>query len=240
VLKGAEGAPFCTSTFEHLSAPLSTLSTPHTIVTALERAGIVAVIRLKEPEKLRAVVDAIAEGGVRALEVTMTVPGAVDLIRDLAPALPPGFILGAGTVLDPETATRVIDAGAQFVVSPVFRRAVIDVCHDRGVAAMPGCFTPTEILDAWDAGADVVKVFPATALGPGFFRDVRGPLPHIKMMPTGGVTLDNAGDWIRAGAVAVGVGTALLDGNAIAAGDYGVLRANAERIVANVRTAKGN
>jgi 2-dehydro-3-deoxyphosphogluconate aldolase/(4S)-4-hydroxy-2-oxoglutarate aldolase len=212
----------------------------HTVVTAqIEREGIVAVIRIKEPQKLRAVVEAIAEGGVRALEVTMTVPGAVGLIRDLAPTLPQGFVIGAGTVLDAETVARVIDAGAQFVVSPVFRRSVIDACHERGVPAMPGCFSPTEILDAWEAGADVVKVFPATALGPGYLKDVRGPLPQIKLMPTGGVTLDNAGDWIRAGAVAVGVGTALLDAKAIAAGDFTVLRANAERIVANVRAAKG-
>lgn len=208
------------------------------IVAAVEEAGVVAVIRLKEPEKLRAVVDAISEGGVRALEVTMTVPGAVDLIRALAPTLPAGFLLGAGTVLDADTARRVIDAGAQFVVSPVFRRAVIDACHERDVPAMPGCFTPTEILEAWDAGADIVKVFPATALGPTFFKDVRGPLPQVKLMPTGGVTIDNAGDWIRAGAVAVGVGTALLDAKAIAAGDYGVLRANAQKIVANVRAAR--
>jgi 2-dehydro-3-deoxyphosphogluconate aldolase/(4S)-4-hydroxy-2-oxoglutarate aldolase len=103
---------------------------------------------------------------------------------------------------------------------------------------MPGCFTPTEILDAWDAGADIVKVFPATALGPTFLKDVRGPLPQVKLMPTGGVTLDNAGDWIRAGAVAVGVGTALLDTAAIAAGNYAVLRANAARIVASVRAAR--
>jgi 2-dehydro-3-deoxyphosphogluconate aldolase/(4S)-4-hydroxy-2-oxoglutarate aldolase len=208
------------------------------IVAAVEAAGVVAVIRLKEPEKLRAVIDAIAEGGVRALEVTMTVPGAIELIRGLAPSLPPGFILGAGTVLDPDTAARVIDAGAQFVVSPVFRRGVIDACHAYDTPAMPGCFTPTEILEAWDAGADVVKVFPATALGPTFFKDVRGPLPQVKLMPTGGVSLDNAGDWIRAGAVAVGVGTALLDAKAIAAGDYGVLRANAEKIVRNVRAAR--
>jgi 2-dehydro-3-deoxyphosphogluconate aldolase/(4S)-4-hydroxy-2-oxoglutarate aldolase len=208
------------------------------IVAALEEAGVVAVIRLKEPDKLRAVVDALAEGGVRALEVTMTVPGAVELIGGLAPALPAGFLLGAGTVLDVETAGRVIDAGAQFVVSPVFRRAVLAACHERDVPAMPGCFTPTEILEAWDAGADIVKVFPATALGPTFFKDVRGPLPQVKLMPTGGVSLDNAGDWIRAGAVAVGVGTALLDANAIAAGDYGVLRANAAKIVANVRAAR--
>ena len=209
------------------------------IVQRVEEAGIVAVIRLQEPGKLRAVVEAIAAGGIRALEVTMTVPGAVELIRELAPTLPPGFLLGAGTVLDADTARRVIDAGAQFVVSPVFRVDTIRACHERGVPSMPGCFTPTEILDAWDAGADIVKVFPATALGPTFFKDVRGPLPQVKLMPTGGVTLDNAGDWIRAGAVAVGVGTALLDAKAIAAGDYATLRANAERIVRSVGAARG-
>ena len=208
------------------------------VVRSIEQAGVVAVIRLKEPEKLRAVVDAIGEGGIRALEVTMTVPGAVDLIRQLTPTLPSGFILGAGTILDAATASRVIDAGARFIVSPVFRPAIIEAAHAAGVPAMPGCFTPTEILNAWDAGADVVKVFPATSLGPSFFKDVRGPLPHVKLMPTGGVTLDNAGDWIRAGAVAVGIGTALLDAAAIASSNYGLLRANAERVVANVLSAR--
>ena len=215
-----------------------TTVTRESVVAQVEEAGIVAIIRMKEPEKVRAVAEAIGQGGVRALEVTMTVPGAVGLIAELAPQMPAGFLLGAGTVLDAETVARVVDAGAQFVVSPVFRREVLSACHARGTAAMPGCFTPTEILDAWDAGADVVKVFPATALGPGFFKDVRAPLPQVKLMPTGGVTLENAGDWIRAGAVAVGVGTALLDAKAIAAGDYRALRANAERIVANVRAAK--
>ena len=214
------------------------MSARETVVKQIEDAGVVAVIRIKEPGKLRAVVDAISQGGVRALEVTMTVPGAVDLIRELAPTLPTGFVLGAGTVLDADTAARVIDAGATFVVSPVFRRSVIGACHARGVPAMPGCFTPTEILEAWDAGADVVKVFPATALGPTFFKDVSGPLPQVKLMPTGGVTIENAGDWIRAGAVAVGVGTALLDAKAIGANAWDVLRGNAERIVANVRKAK--
>jgi 2-dehydro-3-deoxyphosphogluconate aldolase / (4S)-4-hydroxy-2-oxoglutarate aldolase len=210
------------------------------IVAAVEQSGIVAIIRMKEPDKVRAVVDAIAEGGIRTLEVTMTVPGAVQLIGQLAPTLPAGFVLGAGTVLDAETVARVADAGARFVVSPVFRPAVIAACHARDVAAMPGCFTPTEILEAWDAGADVVKVFPATALGPSYLKDVRAPLPQVKLMPTGGVTLDNAGEWIRAGAVAVGVGTALLDAKAVAAGDYRTLRANAERIVASVRAARGS
>jgi 2-dehydro-3-deoxyphosphogluconate aldolase / (4S)-4-hydroxy-2-oxoglutarate aldolase len=209
------------------------------VVEAVERAGIVAVIRMKDPNKLQAVVDAIAEGGIRALEITMTVPGAVDLIRDLAPKLPQGFILGAGTVLDAETVARVADAGARYVVSPVFRRSVIEACHARDLAAMPGCFTPTEILDAWDAGADIVKVFPATTLGPSYLKDVRAPLPQVKLMPTGGVTVENAGDWIRAGAVAVGVGTSLLDAKAIADGHFHVLKTNAERMIANVRAARG-
>jgi 2-dehydro-3-deoxyphosphogluconate aldolase/(4S)-4-hydroxy-2-oxoglutarate aldolase len=207
-------------------------------VAQVEQAGIVAVIRLKDPRKVRGVVDALAEGGIRALEVTMTVPGAVDLIGQLAPTMPEGFVFGAGTVVDAETVHRVVDAGAQFVVSPVFRREVIEACQKRDIASMPGCFTPTEILDAWDAGADIVKVFPATALGPGYLKDVRAPLPQVKLMPTGGVTVDNAGDWIRAGAVAVGVGSSLLDTKAIESGDFHVLRALAERMVANVRAAQ--
>ena len=209
------------------------------IVRRVEDAGIVAVIRMKDPEKLRPIIDAIAEGGIRALEITMTVPGAVELIREVAPTLPEGFVFGAGTVLDADTVHRVVDAGAQFIVSPVFRREMIAACQQRGVAAMPGCFTPTEILDAWDAGADIVKVFPATTLGPSYLKDVRAPLPQVKLMPTGGVTVENAGDWIRAGAVAVGVGTSLLDANAIADGRFGVLRTNAERMIANVRAARG-
>lgn len=209
-------------------------------VQAVEACGVVAVIRMREPEKLRSVVEALADGGVRALEVTMTVPRAIQVIDQLAPTLPKGFLLGAGTVLDAETARLAILAGAQFVVGPVFRPEVVSMCHRYDVAAMPGCFTPTEILAAWEAGADVVKVFPATALGPGFFKDVRGPLPQVKMMPTGGVSLDNAGDWIKAGAVAVGVGTALLDAKAIAAGDYGVITENAKKIVGNVSAARAS
>ena len=208
------------------------------VTARIEALGIVAVIRLKDPAKLRAVVEAIADGGVRALEVTMTVPGAVELIRQLAPALPAGFLLGAGTVTDAATARAVIDAGASFVVGPVFRPDVIAVCHERDVPAMPGCFSPTEILAAHDAGADIVKLFPATALGPQFIRDVRAPLPQVKLMPTGGVTLDNAGDWIRAGAVAVGLGSALLDSKAIDAGRFDVIADNARRVVANVAAAR--
>ena len=154
------------------------------------------------PTACAGVIDALGAGGVRALEVTMTVPRAIQLIDAIAPTLPPDFVIGAGTILDPETARAAILAGARFIVGPVFNRAVIDLCHRYDVAVMPGCFTPTEILQAWEAGADVVKVFPATALGPSYFKDIRGPLPQVKLMPTGGVTLENAGDWIGAGAVA--------------------------------------
>jgi len=166
-------------------------TTLESVTAAIERSGVVAVIRMKDPDKVQAVVDAIAAGGVKTIEVTMTVPGAVELIRTLAPRMPEGFVLGAGTV-----------------------------------------------LDAWDAGADIVKVFPATALGPGYIKDVRAPLPQVKLMPTGGVTVENAGEWIAAGAVAVGVGSALLDTKAIDAGDYAVLRSKAERIVVNVNNAR--
>ena len=219
-----------------MSAPVST--SRDAVVRAIQDLGIVAVIRMRDAAKLRAVVEAIAEGGVRAIEVTMTVPGAIGLIAALAPSLPPEILLGAGTVIDAETARAVIDAGARFVVSPVLRPAVISACHERGVPVAPGCFSPTEILDAHERGADIVKVFPATTLGPAYIKDLRAPMPQLKLMPTGGVTLDNAGDWIRAGAVAVGVGSALVDTRAIDEGRLDVLTGNARRIVASVASAR--
>lgn len=208
------------------------------IVRAIQDLGVVAVIRMRDAGKLRAVVEAIAEGGVRVIEVTMTVPDAVGLIAELASSLPSDILLGAGTVTDAATARAVIDAGARFVVGPVFRPDVIAACHERDVPAAPGCFSPTEILDAHEQGADIVKVFPATALGPSYIKDVRAPLPQLKLMPTGGVTLDNAGDWIRAGAIAVGVGSALLDAQAIETGRLDILVNNARRIVASVASAR--
>jgi len=201
---------------------------------------VVAVIRMKDPAKLRAVFDALAEGGVRAIEVTMTVPGAVGLIAQLAKSLPPGILLGAGTVIDAATANAVVDAGARFIVSPVFSRAVVTVCLERGIAACPGCFSPTEILDAHEMGADIVKVFPATALGPQYIKDVLAPLPQVKLMPTGGITLENAGNWIRAGAVAVGAGSSLLDAQAIADGRFDIITNNARRIVSSVTGARAS
>jgi len=208
------------------------------VVQAIEACGVVGIIRMKDPAKLPGVVQALADGGVRTLEITMTVPGAIELIRETARSLPPGFLLGAGTVVDVLTTHRVIEAGAKFIVSPVFRPDIIRAAHERDVPVLPGCFSPTEILAAWEAGADLIKVFPATALGPGYLRDIHGPLPQIKLVPTGGVSIDNAGEWIRAGAAAVGAGSALMDSAAIASGDYARLTDNARRIVANVTAAR--
>lgn len=208
------------------------------IVRAIEATGVVAVVRLDDVRAGQAVAAALSAGGVKAIEVTMTVPNAVRLIADLAASLPPDVMVGAGTVVDVDTARAVIRAGARFVVGPVFRPAIIAACHDHDVPAMPGCFSPTEILSAWDAGADVVKVFPATVLGPGFFQDIRGPLPQLKLMPTGGVTRANAAEWIRAGAVAIGVGTALVDPKAVAERRFDVIRAHAEHFIEAVRQAR--
>jgi 2-dehydro-3-deoxyphosphogluconate aldolase / (4S)-4-hydroxy-2-oxoglutarate aldolase len=209
------------------------------VVAAIESTGVVAVVRLPDPSAMREVARALLEGGVRVIEVTMTVPRAVELIAELSRTAPADVVIGAGTVVDAATAAQVMDAGAMFVVSPVLRPAVVDACRARDVAVMPGCFTPTEILTAWEAGADIVKVFPATALGPGFFKDLRGPLPHVRLMPTGGVTRDNAAAWIASGAVAIGVGTALVDPNAVAAGRFAEISDNARHFVRAVQHARG-
>jgi len=208
------------------------------VAANLEQLGVVAVIRVRDPEQVRSVVEALGAGGVRALELTMTVPRAVDLIRELAPTMPAGFLLGAGTVTDEATARAVIDAGASFVVGPVFRPDVITACHERDVPAIPGCLSPTEILAAHEMGVDIIKLFPATALGPQYIKDVRGPMPGVKLMPTGGVTVENAGDWIRAGAAAVGLGSALVDSHALENGRLDVITANARRVVAAVASAR--
>lgn len=208
------------------------------IVQAVEACGVVAVIRMKDPSRVSPVIEALANGGVKVLEITMTVPGAVDLIRSVSARIGDDIVLGAGTVIDADTAVRVIDAGARFVVAPTFDPETIRVCHDRDIPAMPGCFTPTEMLRAWQIGADIIKVFPATTLGPSYLKDVRAPLPQLKLMPTGGVTVENAGEWIKAGAVAVGIGSALVDAKAVTAGDYGRIEDAARLLIANVRAAR--
>ncbi|MEP0822469.1 MAG: bifunctional 4-hydroxy-2-oxoglutarate aldolase/2-dehydro-3-deoxy-phosphogluconate aldolase [Ignavibacterium sp.] len=208
------------------------------ILESILSSGVVAVIRMKDRNKLLKVVEAISAGGVKCIEITMTVPGAVDMIRELSDKVPKDVILGAGTVTDVQTANDVIDAGAKFVVGPVLNADIIALCRKRGVVVMPGCFTPTEIHAAWKAGADIVKVFPATSLGPRYFKDIAGPFPEIRLMPTGGVTIDNVGEWIQSGAVAVGIGSDLLDKKAIEEELYEVLTDRAQRMVRNFREAR--
>lgn len=188
----------------------------------------VAVIRLADPAKMIKVAEAIFEGGVSAIEITMTVPNAIKVIEETSKSVGGRMLIGVGSVLDAETAQRAIDAGARYVVSPIFKKEIIYTAQKNDVAAIPGCFTPTEILTASEAGADIIKVFPADVLGMAFFKGVLAPMPHLKLMPTGGVSLTNAGEWLKAGACAVGIGSALLDKKAIDAEDYGKLTENAE------------
>ena len=195
---------------------------------------VVAVIRMKDPARLAEAAAALLRGGVGILEITMTVPGAVEIVREMVKTKALGTLVGAGTVLDAGTATDVIAAGADFVVSPVTEPGVIAACRDAGVLVAPGAFTPTEIVTAWRAGADIVKVFPATSLGPQFFRDLRGPLPEVRLMPTGGVTIENAAAFLAAGAVAVGLGSALLDDKAVGSGDWAAIEERARRLMASI------
>ncbi len=208
------------------------------ILESVLASGAVAVVRMADAKGLVRVAEAIAEGGVRAIEVTMTTPNALAVIEDVARELGDAVLVGVGSVLDADTARQAVDAGARYVVSPVFKPEVIGEAHRLGVPAMPGCFTPTEILAATEAGADVVKVFPADVLGMAFFKGVLAPMPHLKLMPTGGVSLTNAGDWIRAGAVAVGVGSALLDQEAIAQGDFATLTQRARTLRQSVEEGR--
>lgn len=195
---------------------------------------VIAVVRLRTASSLDNVVRALVTGGIRIVEITMTVPGALDAIRQLTGTLSSDVIIGAGTVLDRGTASHAMDAGAQFVVSPVCRPAMIETCHQRDVVMMPGCLTPTEIATACEHGADFVKLFPASAVGPSFVRDLKGPFPTARLVPTGGIGIDAAADWLLAGAVAVGVGGGLVDHEAVARGDFEALTAAARRLVADV------
>ncbi len=210
-------------------------------VGILERvlaSGAVAVVRMADSDRLVRVVEAIREGGVTAVEVTMTTPNALQVIEEVARRMGDAVEIGVGSVLDAETVHRAVDAGARYVVSPILKQELIDASHTRGVPVMPGCFSPTEIQTATEMGADVIKVFPADIVGMPFFKAVLAPLPHLKLMPTGGVSLTNAGDWIRAGAVAVGVGSALLDKQAIAEGRFEKLTENARQLRRSVEEGR--
>lgn len=209
------------------------------IVKAIIDAGAVAVIRLSDSKKLIKVAEAIYKGGVSGIEITMTVPDAIRVIENASREIGSYMNVGVGTVLDPETAQKAIDAGAKYVVSPIFKKSIIDIAHKNGVPAVPGAFTPTEIQTAYECGADIVKVFPANVVGMAFFKDVLAPLPHLNLMPTGGVTLTNAGDWLKAGACAVGVGSALLDKNAVASENYQALTDNAKTLMESISKARG-
>jgi len=207
-------------------------------IQTLIDTGIVAVIRVNNGEELLDTTVALNQGGVKALEITMTSPGALNAISEATQKLGDQAIIGVGSVLDPETARAAILAGAKFVVGPVLNTDVIKLCQRYSVPCIPGAFTPTEILQAWEAGADVVKVFPATKLGPAFFKDVLGPLPQVRLTPTGGVNLENAGEFIKAGASFVGVGSALVNKKLLAEKKWDELSALAAKFIKAVKIAR--
>jgi 2-dehydro-3-deoxyphosphogluconate aldolase / (4S)-4-hydroxy-2-oxoglutarate aldolase len=205
------------------------------VLRELREIGLVPVLRADSIEQAMALADAIAAGGVTVLEVTMTVPGAIEVMRRLAEQRPE-ILIGAGTVLDAETARMCILEGAQFVVSPALNVATIEMCHRYSVAVLPGALTPTEIVTAWQAGADVVKVFPAGAMGgPKYLTSLKGPFPHIEMIPTGGVMLGTAAEFLEAGAFALGVGSDLVDKKMIADGRPEVITEIARKYLEIVR-----
>jgi 2-dehydro-3-deoxyphosphogluconate aldolase/(4S)-4-hydroxy-2-oxoglutarate aldolase len=200
--------------------------------------GIIPVVRAKTSDVLVDVARALLEGGVPVVEVTMTVPGAIDGIRRLAAAWGDRMRIGVGSVTLPEQAEAAIAAGAEFVVSPVTVPEVIEAAHRHDKVAIPGAFTPTEIYRAWQLGADVVKVFPATVGGPGYLKAVRAPMPQLNLMPTGGVDLETAGAFLKAGAVTLGVGTALVDAKAVETGDWARITDLARQFREEVRKAR--
>ncbi|MCI0379491.1 MAG: bifunctional 4-hydroxy-2-oxoglutarate aldolase/2-dehydro-3-deoxy-phosphogluconate aldolase [Gemmataceae bacterium] len=200
--------------------------------------GIVAVVRSPDSQQLVEVARALADGGVSVVEITMTVPGALDVLRDVRKALGNRVLLGAGTVLDTETARAVLLAGAEYIVAPTVNLEVIRLCQRYDKLVMPGAFTPTEIVAAWESGADIVKVFPADVVGPAFFKALCGPLPHIRLMPTGGVDLATAAAFLKAGACCLGVGGQLVEPEAIAQRNFERIRDLARQYVAVVKQAR--
>jgi 2-dehydro-3-deoxyphosphogluconate aldolase/(4S)-4-hydroxy-2-oxoglutarate aldolase len=205
------------------------MSNKDAVLHTLQETGIVAVIRIAEPADLPGICRALGDGGVQLAEIAMTVPNALDLIERISSEAKAGFYVGAGTVLDPITARMAILAGASFIVGPTFDPEVIDLSHLYGRAVMSGCLTPTEVVRAWRAGADVVKIFPGRIGTPSYFEDLKGPLPQVRLMPTGNVDVRTTPQYIRAGAVAVGVGRALVDPEAVKTGRLSVISENARK-----------
>jgi 2-dehydro-3-deoxyphosphogluconate aldolase/(4S)-4-hydroxy-2-oxoglutarate aldolase len=205
------------------------------VLLALREIGLVPVLRAASVQEALALATAIAAGGVTVLEITMTVPGAIQVMRKLAEERP-DILIGAGTVLDPETARMCILEGAKFVVSPALNLKTIEMCHRYAVPVLPGALTPTEIVTAWQAGADVIKVFPASAMGGAkYLQSIKAPLPQVELIPTGGVSLATAKDFLEAGAFALGVGADLVNAKAMAEGKPEVVTESAQRYLAMVR-----
>ena len=209
------------------------------VIEQLEEQGGVAIVRLDDLSAAIAVTEALLAGGLSAVEFTFTNRQAGHAIEGVKAAVGDRALIGAGTVLDPETARTAILAGADFVVTPTLKPATIELCNRYRVPTVIGAFTPTEILTAWEAGADFVKVFPASAGGPRYLKDVLGPLPQLKLVPTGGVSFENAADFIRAGAAAVAMGSNLVDAQTVAAADWPTLTGRARRLLDLVREARG-
>jgi 2-dehydro-3-deoxyphosphogluconate aldolase/(4S)-4-hydroxy-2-oxoglutarate aldolase len=201
-------------------------------------SGIVAVVRSPDSRQLVEVVRALADGGVTVVEITMTVPDALGVVREVRREFGDRVLLGAGTILDPETARAALLAGAEYLVAPTLNFDVIRLCQRYDKLVMPGALTPTEIMAAWEAGADIVKVFPAEVVGPAFFKAMRGPLPQIRLMPTGGVDLTTAADFLRAGACCLGLGSQLVEPKAVAERNFDRIRDLARQYVDIVRRVR--
>lgn len=212
---------------------------PQALLEQIAASGAFAILRAADARRFPEVTRVLWEAGIRSVEFTLTSRGALDALRDAAAELPAGTSIGAGTVLTVGDADDAVQAGAQYLVTPTFDADVIRHAHDRHVPIIAGAMTPTEILAAWKAGATAVKVFPAGSLGgPAYLASVRGPLPGVPMIPTGGIEVDEAAGYLRAGAIAVGLGGPLLGDAGTPEGDLGALRARAERLVASVHEAR--
>jgi len=209
------------------------------VLNTIRETGVIAIMRAQSSEQLIAAADAIKKGGVSVIEVTMTTPGALEVIATAKERYGSDVAFGAGSVLDPETGRAAILAGADFVVSPILNLGLIELCNRYGVATMPGCYSPTEIITGWGAGADLVKLFPASVGGPDLVKALLAPLPQVQIVPVGGVDLDTASDFIRSGAVALGVGSSLVSQKLLDSGDLDELTRRAAAFVEEVRKGRG-
>lgn len=210
----------------------------HEKLNLIRETGVIAIMRAQSSAQLIVAADAIQAGGVRVIEVTMTTPGALDVIVEATQRYGDAVLFGAGSVLDAETARAALLAGAGFIVAPTLSLDVIALCNRYSIPVMPGCFTPTEMLTAWEAGADMVKLFPAEIGGPALVKAIRAPLPQLEIVPVGGVDLDTAADFIRSGAAALGVGSSLVNQKLLNAGDMVELTHRAARFIEEVRKGR--